>query len=77
MACGITNKPKEQIVDIDAADVNNELAAVEYVEDMYSFYKLVEVYFIAIVPHLLHIFWLYFHHIFSLTVSFIFVGHAE
>lgn len=43
MACGITNKPKEQIVDIDAADVNNELAAVEYVEDMYSFYKLVEV----------------------------------
>ncbi|GMN53180.1 hypothetical protein TIFTF001_022323 [Ficus carica] len=42
MACGITNKPKEQIVDIDAADVNNELAAVEYVEDMYSFYKLVE-----------------------------------
>ncbi|EXB54225.1 G2/mitotic-specific cyclin S13-6 [Morus notabilis] len=42
MACGITNKPKENIVDIDAADINNELAAVEYVEDMYKFYKLAE-----------------------------------
>lgn len=41
-ACGLTNKPKAQIVDIDAADANNELAAVEYVEDMYKFYKLVE-----------------------------------
>lgn len=41
-ACGLTNKPKEQIVDIDAADVGNDLAAVEYVEDIYKFYKLVE-----------------------------------
>ncbi|KAK1393594.1 Cyclin N-terminal domain-containing protein [Heracleum sosnowskyi] len=41
-ACGLTKKPKAQIVDIDAADANNELAAVEYVEDMYKFYKLVE-----------------------------------
>ncbi|XP_027351983.1 G2/mitotic-specific cyclin S13-7-like [Abrus precatorius] len=41
-ACGITNKPKEQIVDIDSGDVDNELAAVEYIEDMYKFYKLVE-----------------------------------
>ncbi|KAL1822233.1 hypothetical protein DCAR_0310321 [Daucus carota subsp. sativus] len=41
-ACGLTKKPKVQIVDIDAADANNELAAVEYVEDMYKFYKLVE-----------------------------------
>ncbi|CAL5193296.1 unnamed protein product [Lathyrus oleraceus] len=40
-ACGLTNKPKE-IVDIDAADVNNELAAVEYLDDIYKFYKLVE-----------------------------------
>lgn len=38
----MTNKPKE-IVDIDAADVNNELAAVEYLDDIYKFYKLVEV----------------------------------
>ncbi|CAK8543044.1 unnamed protein product [Lathyrus sativus] len=40
-ACGLTNKPKE-IVDIDAADANNELAAVEYLDDIYKFYKLVE-----------------------------------
>ncbi|XP_059668292.1 G2/mitotic-specific cyclin S13-7-like [Cornus florida] len=41
-ACGLIDKPKEQIVDIDAADVNNDLAVVEYVEDMYKFYKIVE-----------------------------------
>ncbi|KAK2430769.1 putative GRIP/coiled-coil protein [Trifolium repens] len=34
-ACGLTNKPKE-IVDIDAGDANNELAAVEYLEDIYK-----------------------------------------
>ncbi|KAK1365973.1 Cyclin N-terminal domain-containing protein [Heracleum sosnowskyi] len=39
---GLSGKPKEQIVDIDAADANNELAAVEYVEDMYKFYKSAE-----------------------------------
>ncbi|KAK1402961.1 hypothetical protein POM88_002566 [Heracleum sosnowskyi] len=42
-ACGLTKKPKAQIVDIDVADANNEFAAVEYVEDMYKFYKLAEV----------------------------------
>lgn len=42
-ACGLSKKPKEQIVDIDAADVNNELAVLEYVEDIYNFYKLAEV----------------------------------
>ena len=47
-ACGITNKPKEQILDIDAGDVGNELAAVEYIEDIYKFYKLVEVSYIMI-----------------------------
>ncbi|KAK6244355.1 hypothetical protein QUC31_010764 [Theobroma cacao] len=41
-ACGISNKPKEEIVDIDAADANNDLAGVEYVEDIYKFYKSVE-----------------------------------
>ncbi|KAI3450090.1 hypothetical protein Pfo_006755 [Paulownia fortunei] len=41
-ACGVTRKPKDLIVDIDAADVDNELAAVEYVEDIYNFYKLTE-----------------------------------
>jgi len=38
----LINKPKE-IVDIDAGDANNELAAVEYLEDIYKFYKIVEV----------------------------------
>ncbi|KAL2238511.1 G2/mitotic-specific cyclin S13-7 [Sesamum indicum] len=41
-ACGVTKKPKDLIVDIDAADVDNELSAVEYVEDIYNFYKLTE-----------------------------------
>ncbi|MED6160887.1 G2/mitotic-specific cyclin S13-6 [Stylosanthes scabra] len=41
-ACGITKKPKEQIIDIDAADLENHLAAVEYIEDIYKFYKEVE-----------------------------------
>ncbi|KAM7271702.1 hypothetical protein ACFE04_030916 [Oxalis oulophora] len=41
-AVGISNRPKEHIIDIDAADVNNDLAATDYVEDMYKFYKLAE-----------------------------------
>lgn len=41
-ACGVTKKPKDLIVDIDAKDVDNELAAVEYIEDMYNYYKLTE-----------------------------------
>ncbi|KAF8118787.1 hypothetical protein N665_0002s0096 [Sinapis alba] len=39
-ACSVTNKPK--ILDIDESDRDNHLAAVEYVDDMYSFYKEVE-----------------------------------
>ncbi|PHU14195.1 G2/mitotic-specific cyclin-1 [Capsicum chinense] len=42
VACGLSKNPKELILDIDAADVNNELAVLEYVEDTYSFYKLDE-----------------------------------
>ncbi|KAJ4724188.1 Cyclin [Melia azedarach] len=42
IACGITKKPKDLMVNIDAADVNDELAVVEYVDDMYKFYKLTE-----------------------------------
>lgn len=42
-ACGLEKKLKEEIVDIDSVDANNDLAAVEYVEDIYSFYKSVEV----------------------------------
>ncbi|MCL7024373.1 hypothetical protein MKW94_019822 [Papaver nudicaule] len=34
--------PKEPIVDIDTADVNNPLAVVEYVMDIYKYYKLTE-----------------------------------
>lgn len=41
-ACGLSNKPKEAVVDIDASDVDDELAVVEYVEDIYMFYKLAE-----------------------------------
>ncbi|XP_050918991.1 G2/mitotic-specific cyclin S13-6 [Lathyrus oleraceus] len=41
VACDLTNKPKE-IVDTDAANANNELAVVEYLDDIYKFYKLVE-----------------------------------
>ncbi|KAL3637110.1 G2/mitotic-specific cyclin-1 [Castilleja foliolosa] len=40
-ACGLS-EPKAQIVDIDANDVNNDLAVVEYIEDMYTFYKSAE-----------------------------------
>ncbi|KAI3947580.1 hypothetical protein MKW98_011868 [Papaver atlanticum] len=33
---------KESVIDIDKEDVNNSLAVVEYVEDLYKFYKLAE-----------------------------------
>uniref|UniRef100_A0A1J3JPD8 Cyclin-B1-4 n=1 Tax=Noccaea caerulescens TaxID=107243 RepID=A0A1J3JPD8_NOCCA len=33
---------KDAVIDIDALDVNNELAAVEYVDDIFKFYKIVE-----------------------------------
>ncbi|KAI3829043.1 hypothetical protein L1987_03157 [Smallanthus sonchifolius] len=41
-ACGIKTKPKDPVVNIDESDINNELAEVEYVEDIYKFYKLSE-----------------------------------
>ncbi|XP_047941020.1 G2/mitotic-specific cyclin S13-7-like isoform X2 [Salvia hispanica] len=41
-ACGVTKKPKDKVVDIDAGDSDNELTAAEYVEDMYTYYKLTE-----------------------------------
>ncbi|KAL9675998.1 hypothetical protein QQ045_004209 [Rhodiola kirilowii] len=40
-ACGLVNKPR--ILNIDEADSANELAQVEYVEDIYKFYKDTEV----------------------------------
>ncbi|KAG8367840.1 hypothetical protein BUALT_Bualt16G0114500 [Buddleja alternifolia] len=39
-AYGLSKKPKDAIVDIDAADINNDLAVVEYVEEIYKFYKM-------------------------------------
>ncbi|XP_048608309.1 cyclin-B1-3 isoform X1 [Brassica napus] len=36
------SKAASKALDIDSADKDNDLAAVEYVEDMYSFYKEVE-----------------------------------
>ncbi|KAL8172204.1 hypothetical protein V2J09_024008 [Rumex salicifolius] len=39
-ACGLV--AKDSVVNIDAADVDNELAVVEYVEDIYKFYKQTE-----------------------------------
>ncbi|XP_042480051.1 G2/mitotic-specific cyclin S13-7-like [Macadamia integrifolia] len=42
VACGLANKLKELVADIDAADVNDQLSVVEYVEDIYQFYKIME-----------------------------------
>lgn len=39
----MSSKRKEKIIDIDAEDVGNDLAVVEYVEEIYKFYKSVEV----------------------------------
>lgn len=43
-ACGITDKRRQVAVieDIDKLDVNNELAVVEYIEDIYTFYKIAQ-----------------------------------
>ncbi|KAL3627104.1 hypothetical protein CASFOL_028467 [Castilleja foliolosa] len=38
-ACGLINKPKTEIVNIDADNVNNDLAVVEYIYDMYTYYR--------------------------------------
>ncbi|MQM15681.1 hypothetical protein Taro_048631 [Colocasia esculenta] len=42
VACGISGKPAEIVPDIDAPDVGDQLAVVDYVEDIYRFYKLSE-----------------------------------
>ncbi|OMO79343.1 hypothetical protein CCACVL1_13735, partial [Corchorus capsularis] len=42
-ACGVrANELKEEVFNIDEADVNDELAVVEYVDDLYKFYKSTE-----------------------------------
>ena len=37
------DKEEEPVIDIDACDKNNPLAAVEYIHDMHTFYKNFEV----------------------------------
>ena len=34
---------EEPVMDIDSADKNNPLAVVEYIDDLYAYYKKVEV----------------------------------
>lgn len=47
-----------KIVDIDAQDVGNDLAVVEYVEEIYKFYKSVEVYIFCGIKKLREINWI-------------------
>ncbi|XP_065001508.1 G2/mitotic-specific cyclin S13-7-like [Musa acuminata AAA Group] len=42
VACGIVDKPKELVDDIDAADAEDQLAVVDYIEDIYKFYRSAE-----------------------------------
>ncbi|TVU34727.1 hypothetical protein EJB05_16575 [Eragrostis curvula] len=42
VAGGITDKPPQLIEDIDKLDGDNELAVVDYIEDIYKFYKIAE-----------------------------------
>lgn len=39
---------EEPIVDIDSSDINNPIAVVDYVEDLYAFYKKMEVSLVSI-----------------------------
>ncbi|XP_042451169.1 G2/mitotic-specific cyclin S13-7-like [Zingiber officinale] len=39
IACGISCKPKDLVDEIDVADAGDQLAVVDYVEDIYKFYK--------------------------------------
>lgn len=45
VACGISQKLNPQIDEIDLPDVNDQLAVVEYVRDLYAFYKQQQVFF--------------------------------
>ncbi|XP_020518487.1 cyclin-B1-1-like [Amborella trichopoda] len=42
-ACGLKDELEEKVDDIDAADVHDQLAVVDYIEDIYAFYKKAEV----------------------------------
>ncbi|XP_062207174.1 cyclin-B1-1-like isoform X2 [Phragmites australis] len=41
-ACGITDKARQVIEDIDKLDGDNELAVVDYIDDIYKYYKIAE-----------------------------------
>ncbi|PKI57802.1 hypothetical protein CRG98_021869, partial [Punica granatum] len=41
-ACGLADKLNNLVIDIDEGDADNELAVVEYIEDLYKFYKETE-----------------------------------
>ncbi|XP_057441456.1 G2/mitotic-specific cyclin S13-7 [Lotus japonicus] len=41
-AAGLAYKLKDLVVNIDSSDMDNELAATEYIDDIYNFYKLTE-----------------------------------
>lgn len=45
-ACRVV--PKDFVENIDASDKENELAATEYIDDIYKYYKLSEVIFYAL-----------------------------
>nr|CAD1821465.1 unnamed protein product [Ananas comosus var. bracteatus] len=47
-ACGLTGKPKELVQDIDASDADDQLAVVDYVEDIYKHYKLAELQLVGV-----------------------------
>jgi len=38
-ACGLNRRPKELVEDIDKLDGDNELAVVDYIDDIYAYYK--------------------------------------
>lgn len=42
VVCGLISKLRDQIVNIDVVEVENEFVVVEYVDEIYKFYKLVE-----------------------------------
>ncbi|RWV94276.1 hypothetical protein GW17_00043194 [Ensete ventricosum] len=42
VACGLVDKPKDLVDDIDAADAEDQLAVVDYIEDIYKFYRSAE-----------------------------------
>jgi hypothetical protein len=48
VACSISEKTNQQIDEIDLPDVNNQLAVVEYVQDLYRFYDKQQVFFFSL-----------------------------